>query len=95
LEHGSSRGASAELEREILFKEIDRILKTLAHEPNFERDYKIFWLYYRQGFTAKAIASLPGMELSVKGVESTLLRLTQQIKVALTLKDPKKAARNL
>ena len=65
----------ASVESEILIGEIDRCLQTLASEPNFARDYTIFWLYYRQGLTAKAISQLPGIGLSVKGVESTLLRM--------------------
>lgn len=81
--------ASSALEREILLQEIDSILKTLSHEPNFERDHAIFWLYYSQGLTAKEIAALPGVKLSVKGVESTLLRLTREIRVSLTQKGEK------
>lgn len=79
----SSRGASSEPEKKVLVEEIEEILKTLSHEPNCERDYAIFWLYYRHGLTAKEIADLPGIKLSVKGVESTLHRLTQQISSAL------------
>jgi len=83
----SSRDASSEPERKVLLEKIDAILKTHAHEPNFKRDYTIFWLYFRHGLTAKEIASSPGVELGVKGVESTLLRLTQRMRVALKLKD--------
>lgn len=79
-----SRGASSEPEKKVLVEEIEEILKTRAHEPNCERDYAIFWLYYRHGLTAKEIADLPGIKLSVKGIESTLLRLTRQIRSALT-----------
>lgn len=79
-----SDNPASELERKIFLEKIDEILKTHAQEPNFERDYAIFWLYYSQGFTAKAIAALPGIKLSVKGVESTLFRLTRQIRSALT-----------
>jgi RNA polymerase sigma-70 factor (ECF subfamily) len=91
LEHGLSRGASSELEREILLEEIDKELKTHAHEPNFERDYAIFWLHYSQGLTSAQIAALPGVRLTVKGVESTLLRLTRQMRVALTQKGEKRS----
>ena len=91
MEHGLSGAAFPEIEREILLEEIDRILKTHKHEPNFERDHAIFWLYYSQGLTAKAIAALPGIKLSVKGVESTLFRLTRQIRSALTHR-PKKGS---
>lgn len=76
--------AAFETEGRIALAEIDRALKRLSHEPNFQRDYEIFWLYYRNGLTAKAIAALPGIKLSVKGVESTLLRLTRRIRSTLT-----------
>ncbi len=84
FEFVSSPHAAFESEGKIALAEIDRALKTLSHEPNFERDYEIFWLYYRDGLTAKAIAALPRIKLSVKGVESTLLRLTRRIKTSLT-----------
>jgi RNA polymerase sigma-70 factor, ECF subfamily len=68
------------LERRILLREIDAYLKSRAAEPSFTRDYTIFWLYYREGLTAKAIADLAHIGLSVKGVESTLLRLTRLVR---------------
>jgi RNA polymerase sigma-70 factor (ECF subfamily) len=68
----------------ILMGQIERCLTKLALEPNFARDHVIFWLYYHQGLTAKAISQLPGITLSVKGVESTLLRLTRFVKACLT-----------
>jgi RNA polymerase sigma-70 factor (ECF subfamily) len=77
--------ASAErMEREILFHEISECFKTHAAGPNFPRDYAIFWLYYVQGYTAKAISRLPNIGLTVKGVESTLLRLTRLVREGLT-----------
>jgi len=75
-------------ETAILMGQIDACLAKLASEPNFSRDRAIFWLYYRQGLTAKAISKLPGIILSVKGVESTLLRLTRFVKVCLTNPPP-------
>jgi RNA polymerase sigma-70 factor (ECF subfamily) len=84
----SSRGASTEPERKIFLEEIDRALKALSHLPNFERDYSIFWLYYRNGLTAKAISSLPDVKLTVKSVESILYRWTRYIRGAF-LKDKK------
>jgi RNA polymerase sigma-70 factor (ECF subfamily) len=76
--------ASQPAELAILMGEIERCLAELVSEPNFARDHAIFWLYYRQGLTAKAIAQLPANRLSVKGVESTLLRLTRFVKARLT-----------
>ncbi|HXO38865.1 MAG TPA: sigma-70 family RNA polymerase sigma factor [Candidatus Acidoferrum sp.] len=75
-------------EMAILMGQLERCLTKLASEPNFARDHAIFWLYYRQGLTAKAIAELPAIRLSVKGVESTLLRLTRFVKVCLTNPPP-------
>jgi len=40
----------------------------------------VFWLYYRAGFTASAIASLPTVGLTTKGVESLIFRLTRIVR---------------
>lgn len=72
----------------ILMGQIERCLAKLVSEPNFARDHAIFWLYYRQGLTAKAISQLPDITLGVKGVESTLLRLTRFVKACLTAPPP-------
>jgi RNA polymerase sigma-70 factor (ECF subfamily) len=40
----------------------------------------IFWLYYEQGMTAKAIAALPSINLTSKGVESAISRLTRLVR---------------
>ena len=83
---GATLGGSAgNPDRHILFDEILRCLRSLATEPNFSRDLAIFQLYYFDGLTAKAISRLPGIDLTVKGVESTLLRLVRFIKEKLTL----------
>jgi RNA polymerase sigma-70 factor (ECF subfamily) len=68
------------IERKILMNEIKKCLQEHSADPNFARDYAIFWLYYRQGLTAKEIADLPSIGLTVKGVESTLLRLTRMLR---------------
>ena len=82
---GATLGGSAgNPDRHILFDEILRCLRGLATEPNFSRDWAIFQLYYFDGLTAKAISRLPGIDLTVKGVESTLLRLVRFIKEKLT-----------
>jgi DNA-directed RNA polymerase specialized sigma24 family protein len=60
--------------------EIENCLQRRKGEPNFERDCKIFRLYYRDGFTALEISQLPDIGLkNVKGVESALLRLIKWI----------------
>jgi RNA polymerase sigma-70 factor, ECF subfamily len=80
------------VEREILLGEIKQCLAEEAGEPNFVRDYTIFLLFYSQGLTAKAISKLPGIGLSVKGVESTLLRLTRQVRAKLAALPRKRGA---
>jgi RNA polymerase sigma-70 factor, ECF subfamily len=67
-------------ERRILLQELDAILRRLAKGPNLDRDRRIFWLYYRVGLSGNAIASLPSIGLTTKGVESTILRLTRLLR---------------
>lgn len=73
-------GSKQEMEREILLREIETHLDASLSGDTAERDRTIFWLYYRQGFTAKAIASLPAVGLTIKGVESTILRITKLVR---------------
>lgn len=68
-----------EVENVALLGEVDRQLS--ASES--ERDRSIFWLYYRQGYSAREIAALPGVMLSQKGVESCIYRLTQLLRDSL------------
>ena len=58
------RSGVFERERNILLEKVDRYLKTLSHESNFQRDYEIFWLYYRKGLTAKEISMQPTVKLT-------------------------------
>src|SRR6266566_8449993 len=75
--------SQASVERAVLLEEVDACLCALAPSETQERDRTIFWLYYRQGLTAKEIVELPSINLSVKGVESTLHRLTQLVRTHL------------
>jgi RNA polymerase sigma-70 factor (ECF subfamily) len=59
---------------------LSEIASHLELVTNSDRDRAIFWLYYQQGYTAKDIASIPRMQLTAKGVESLLLRLTQAVR---------------
>lgn len=78
------RAGVTTLERQLLLERVARSLKTLVSGPNAERDRQIFWLYYRTGLPASAIAALPSVGLSTKGVESTILRLTRAVRQQLT-----------
>ena len=75
-----SLGGQDAMEREVLLKQIDRCLETCSQGPDQERDRLIFWLYYQQGMSAKAIAALPTVDLTAKGVESAIFRLTRLVR---------------
>jgi RNA polymerase sigma-70 factor (ECF subfamily) len=70
-------------EREVLLREIDEQLAALTDPAARDRDLQIFWLYYRHGMTARAIAQIPGIDLTQKGVESVIQRLTCHIRARL------------
>ena len=72
----ASRDALPDVERDILLKQIDSLLSSQPEPGIPERDRQIFWLYYRQGMTARAIAAIPHIALTPKGVESVIQRLT-------------------
>lgn len=74
-----------EMFEDITRDEIDRALRGLSDDPNFERDYLIFWRYYEQGYSCREIAEHPGMKLTVKGVEAVVLRLTRHVRKTLGL----------
>jgi RNA polymerase sigma-70 factor (ECF subfamily) len=73
-------GSEERIEREVLLKEITTSLLTCSSGPDQKRDCSVFWLYYQQGMTAKAIASMPAMGLTTKGVESVIFRLTRLVR---------------
>ena len=72
-----SHGGSEAMDREVLLRQIDRLLQNCAVGSNQERDCLIFWFYYLQGMSAKAIASLATIKLTAKGVEAVIFRLTR------------------
>ena len=66
--------------------EIENCLQRRKGEPNFVRDHRIFWLYFREGFTAQDISQLPDIGFkNAKGVESALLRLSIWVSECLGL----------
>lgn len=76
-------------DREILMREIDATLSQIAAGPQLQRSRRIFWLYYRVGLTASAIAALPSIGLSTEGVESIIFRLTRLLREELDRNSPK------
>jgi len=77
-------GSSAAMERQIRLHEIDDVLAHIAAGSDGMRNRMIFFLYYRQGLTASEIAALPALNLTTKGVESTIARMTHMIRSHIT-----------
>lgn len=70
-------------EMAVLMEQVDGALVKSTNTETRERDRTVFWLYYKHGFTAKAIAALPAVGLTVKGVETVIFRLTKAIRKSL------------
>jgi RNA polymerase sigma-70 factor (ECF subfamily) len=62
-------------------KEIDATLE--GHQTPSARDRAIFWLHFRLGMTANAIARVSTFQLTSKGVESSLRRTLSMVRTAL------------
>ena len=78
------RSAAAEaFERQRLVQQVADCLAATVTGAQSERDSRIFWLYYRIGLSATEIAALPTLDLTTKGVESTILRLTRLVRQQL------------
>jgi RNA polymerase sigma-70 factor, ECF subfamily len=75
-----SPGEAHATERKVLLREIDVSLESCTEGATRDRDRTLFWLYYEQGLSAIAIAGLPTVGLTVKGVEGAILRLTRQVR---------------
>jgi RNA polymerase sigma-70 factor (ECF subfamily) len=73
----ASIGGPTAVERLLL---IDQIQRCLKERHKAVRDRAVFWLYFRQGLTAKAIASIGAVGMSQKGVESLLVRILRAIR---------------
>jgi RNA polymerase sigma-70 factor (ECF subfamily) len=84
--HAENSNGVAHLNQIVLLHEIRALLATRVRNKGSARDCKIFWLYYSHGLPAKAIAELPCIALTVKGVESTLLRLTRLVREQLYIR---------
>ncbi len=80
-EAGNLPAPFEDIERRVSLVEIDEMLQIHTQEKdNGKRDRAVFRLYYRHGLTTQAIAELPGIGLSSKGVEGVLSRLTKAIR---------------
>jgi RNA polymerase sigma-70 factor (ECF subfamily) len=75
----SPSGGSTGMEDRVTLRQIDEALCRLFPGENLVRNRAIFWLHHREGMTASAIASIPSIKLSTKGVETALRRMTLMI----------------
>ena len=73
-------GSEERIGLHLFLSEIDEHLKRCLTGPDRERDRTIFWLYFRQGMSAREIASLPGIGLGAKGVGSVIERMKHSIR---------------
>ena len=76
-------GGSESIDRSIRRNEIDQALRSVIPGRLTDRDRTIFWLYFEQGFSAREIGQIASIGLTVKGVESSIHRSTQQVREAL------------
>ncbi len=72
----SDVGDVREMDAQLFWNQIVSVLEG----GGTDKERTIFLLYYRQGFTAKEIASIPALDLTVKGVESQLARTAARIR---------------
>lgn len=81
LDGDSSQAAidPSAMQQSALLQQLDRKLLS-APKIIGPRDRALFWLYYRQGFTAEEISRLPAAGLTPKGVESALRRVTMWLR---------------
>jgi RNA polymerase sigma-70 factor, ECF subfamily len=74
-----SDGSAHTMERQVLLAQVAKHLDTCVTGPDRQRNLRVFWLYYRTGLSARAIADLPGIDLKPEGVESLLLRIRRDL----------------
>jgi RNA polymerase sigma-70 factor, ECF subfamily len=78
---------AARIQQSALLAQLDQKLRT-APGVISERDRVLFWLYYRQGYTAEEIARLSAAGLTAKGVESALRRVTMWLRAEVEGEKP-------
>jgi RNA polymerase sigma-70 factor (ECF subfamily) len=73
------------IDREVQLDEIDRLLQRAPKPISSRRDREIFWLHFRAGMSAQAISELPFVQLTAKGVETSLYRTLEFIRKAFKI----------
>jgi RNA polymerase sigma-70 factor, ECF subfamily len=82
----ASHGEAESLEKTVLLREIDHLLLQRGDGPSEQNERAIFWLYYRDGLTAKEIASRPGTRSTIKRVEGIIARLTKLVRKSVAFR---------
>jgi DNA-directed RNA polymerase specialized sigma24 family protein len=77
---GGGFGGADAMDRRVFLQQVHEQLQNCAAGSNQERDCLIFWFYYLQGMSAKAIAALATIKLTAKGVEAVIFRLTRCVR---------------
>ncbi len=75
----------------VLLEQVEGCLNRVTES---KQEQSLFWLYYRQGFTAVEIAGMSGVQLSAKGVESCLLRLVKGVRYEMNKKHSRPEGRH-
>jgi RNA polymerase sigma factor (sigma-70 family) len=76
-------GGARWIHLQVLLRELSSAVDRGMTGSNGERDRTVFRMYFEDGFTAAAIAAVPEIGLSVKGVESTILRVVRALQQML------------
>jgi RNA polymerase sigma-70 factor (ECF subfamily) len=87
--------ADEHVDRAIQLEEIDALLRGLPQPTTAERDRSIFWLHFRFGMSAKAIAQIPSFGLTPKGVESSIYRTIDLVRQALGVVPQKSSKKSM
>jgi RNA polymerase sigma-70 factor (ECF subfamily) len=77
LDSAQATSQDGSLEDHILLQQLEDFIDKITDS---RRDKLVFRLYYRQGFTSAAIAAIPAIGLSEKGVVSCIHRLTELLR---------------
>jgi len=80
LERAEAEGSATKIERRVQLDEIDRLLERPGKSLSTSRDRQIFWLHFQLGMTTQAIAQIPSVGLTPKGVESSIFRMLRHIR---------------
>ena len=70
-------------DRTLMFQKVNQIVSESLSGPNAVRDRAVFWLYFREGLSARQIAAVPGIGLSESDVEVLLRRLIRILRKRL------------